>query len=406
VLADEALQYALHHDEPAEFEIRVVRPGGEMRVLHAQAYAVRDEYGEAVRVLGTLQDVTERWQAQEALRESEQRCRTIYEEAPLGIYLMDLNEHFVRANHAFCAMLGYREEELRGQHIATFNHPDDVPIEVSRLERLLAGELPRYYVQKRYIARDSSVVWANLTANAIHDANGVVLYGISIIEEITAQKRAEIQIEAERRRVAYELHDGLAQIAVSVHQHLQTFATDHPPTSEAARHMLSTILDLAQYTVQEARRLIAGIRPTLLDDFGLGTALRSQVNTLRDEDWTVEYQEALGAVRLPAAVETALFWVAQEALTNIRKHAGVRAAQIMLRREGDSVYLEIRDPGRGFDPATPVPPVKLGEHVGLLGIRERIALLDGTCRIESRPGEGTRIAVTVPFHAVRGNTDG
>src|SRR5205085_6223363 len=127
--------------------------------------------------------------------------------------------------------------------------------------------------------------------------------------------------EEERRRVAYEVHDDLAAVAASAHQHLQAFARHHRPRSPEAREQFDRVLELAQRTVREARRVVANLRPTTLDDFGLAAALRLQVEELRDEGWQVSYQEALGPARLPSLVETALFRVAQEALTNVRKHA-------------------------------------------------------------------------------------
>lgn len=202
--------------------------------------------------------------------------------------------------------------------------------------------------------------------------------------------------ERERRRVAYDVHDGLAQVAASTHQHLQAFAHDYPPASPQARRHLVRALDLAQQTVSEARRVIADLRPTALDDFGLGTAVRLQVDELRSEGWHVSYTEQLGAARLPVMVEAALFRVVQEALSNVRKHAGVTSVQIRLERRDGIVRLEIRDGGVGFDPETVMAKSDSGEHVGLPGMQERIALLRGTFTLSSQPGAGTQIVAEVP----------
>src|SRR5256885_3650387 len=105
-----------------------------------------------------------------------------------------------------------------------------------------------------------------------------------MIEDILERKRAKL-LEEERHRVAYNLHDGLAQVAASAHQHLQAFASHYHPRSPQARQELSQALELAQLSVREARRLIAGLQPTALDDFGLATALRLQAEALRNECW-------------------------------------------------------------------------------------------------------------------------
>ena len=210
-------------------------------------------------------------------------------------------------------------------------------------------------------------------------------------------RRLQVAQEDERRRVAYEIHDGLAQVAASAHQHLQTFADYHTPDSRSERESLERTVDLVQRTVREARRLIAGLRPTVLDDFGLAQALRLEVEALRAEGWAVTYEEDIGDQRLPSQIETALFRVAQEALTNIRKHAGRAPVSVSLEHQGDSVRLEVRDKGRGFGPPNPRERPRPGERVGLLSMQERVALLHGRCLVESHSGEGTRVLAEVPL---------
>jgi len=117
--------------------------------------------------------------------------------------------------------------------------------------------------------------------------------------------------EEERRRVAYEVHDGLAQVAAAAYQHLQNFATDNPLRSTRGENQLDKALEMLQHTVEEARNVVADLRPTVLDDFGLGTALRLQVERLSSEGLRASYEESLGEERLPEVVETTLFRVAQ-----------------------------------------------------------------------------------------------
>ncbi len=203
--------------------------------------------------------------------------------------------------------------------------------------------------------------------------------------------------EEERRRVAYEVHDGLAQMAASAHQHLQAFAGYHRPRSSAARQQLERALDLAQRTVREARIVVANLRPTALDDFGLAAALKLEVETLRREGWEIDYCQEFGGERLPAPVETALFRMAQEALNNVRKHAGTTKVKIVLGRSEQIVRLEVQDRGQGFDPKAVPNHGGADERVGLVGMRERITLLGGEFTIESAPGAGTRVMAAVPL---------
>jgi PAS domain S-box-containing protein len=203
--------------------------------------------------------------------------------------------------------------------------------------------------------------------------------------------------EEERRRLAYELHDGLAQVATATHQHLQVLASHYPPASAEQRDELQRGLLLAQRTVREARNLIRGLRPTVLDDFGLARAVLVETEALESDGWRVTLDERLGDARLPAPIETALYRVLQEALSNIRKHAGQTRVQVSLRRRGQTVRLMVRDWGNGFSaPSEAVLDSSQGGHIGAEGMRERIDLLDGQFSIRSRPGRGTTIEASVP----------
>ena len=204
--------------------------------------------------------------------------------------------------------------------------------------------------------------------------------------------------EEERRRVSYDVHDGLAQIAAAAHQHLQAFARRYPPDSEKSRQELGQALELVQQTVGEARRIIADLRPTALDDFGLAAAISLEIKGLRDGGWHVDYSEELREERLPVAVETALFRVAQEALRNARKHANTNQLHLELRHGPEKVCLSVRDWGRGFNPAA-LESGGPGERVGLSGMQERISMLGGKLRIRSWPGAGTLISAEVPLPA-------
>jgi signal transduction histidine kinase len=204
--------------------------------------------------------------------------------------------------------------------------------------------------------------------------------------------------EEERRRVAYEVHDGLAQVAVAAHQNLQAFARRYAPETEQGRRELDRILGQVRTTVSDARRVIASLRPKALDDLGLAAAISLEVERLNEEGFQVDCEEHLGDERLPKEMEIALFRVAQEALTNIRKHAGTKWLKIELRRRDEEVYLEVRDFGRGFDPAAlETLGGSPGERVGLAGMRERVGMLGGELEIQSRPEAGTFVAAIIPL---------
>ena len=211
--------------------------------------------------------------------------------------------------------------------------------------------------------------------------------------------------EEERRRVAYDIHDGLTQVAIAARHHLQTFAEDHPPGSVVEEGELDRAIELMKRTVEEARRVISGLRPTILDDYGLAAAIRAELDALRRNRFEVGFEEDTGGERLSAKVETTLYRVAQEALNNARKHARASRVEVSLRRNGEWVRLEVRDTGRGFDPAAVAQTSGSGERVGLASMRERVVLLGGRLAVRSRPGEGTSVVAEVPLRDSGGTGD-
>jgi signal transduction histidine kinase len=205
--------------------------------------------------------------------------------------------------------------------------------------------------------------------------------------------------EEERRRIAYEVHDGFTQMAISTYQLLQNFADDHPQDSVEATEELEATIDRLERTIKEARRIIADLRPTVLDDLGLAAALRQKLDAIRVEQGVEAMYEAdLGEERLPDGMETALFRIAQEALTNACKHAETDRVHVLLERVGESVRLSVRDWGHGFrSTATAVDGGVRGERFGLSSMQERAALLGGTLEIRSEPGNGTLVKVEIPL---------
>jgi signal transduction histidine kinase len=197
--------------------------------------------------------------------------------------------------------------------------------------------------------------------------------------------------ELERTRLARELHDETGQALTSILLGLKNI--EGAASEEEMRRSVPDLRELVVSTLHDVRRLAVELRPKALDDFGLVPALERLAETFSEQtNVTVDVQAALGDSRLPKEAETALYRIVQEALTNVIKHANARTVSVVLTRKGESVAVVIEDDGRGFDPeATP------DEGLGLVGMRERIALVGGRLSIESRPEHGTTVAVEVPL---------
>ncbi|MCX9149939.1 MULTISPECIES: sensor histidine kinase [Pseudomonas] len=198
--------------------------------------------------------------------------------------------------------------------------------------------------------------------------------------------------EDERKRVAYDLHDGLAQTLAGLHQRLQGFAGRCPPLPHALAADLQAILSLAQHSVGEGRQLIAGLRPTVLDDFGLFKALDKEADRLRDAGINVVWRSHC-AQRLPSQVEIAVFRIGQEAINNVLKHARASQVQLALELRDEMAVLQVDDNGKGFAHDHPRDEAR---HLGLATMHERASLLGGRFTCASVIDGGTRLQASVP----------
>ena len=206
-----------------------------------------------------------------------------------------------------------------------------------------------------------------------------------------ALRRAVQAQEAERRRLARELHDETGQALTSIL--LGLAAVERAETAEAARVAAGDLRELVVETLQNVRRLAVELRPSALDDFGLEPALRRLGQTVKESGaLDVQVETRLGSERLLPEVETAVYRIVQEALTNVVKHASAQRVSIVVTRMPEKVMVLIEDDGSGFD-----PDVGPGEGLGLLGMRERVQLLDGSLAIDAQRGSGTTLAVELPL---------
>lgn len=206
----------------------------------------------------------------------------------------------------------------------------------------------------------------------------------------------EIQ-ERERQLVSYEIHDGLSQYLAGAMMHLQALehATGDSALGKVVQQELGESLRLLRAAVDESRRLIGGLRPPALDELGIVEAIESLAAEARAFVPGVHFQHHLGGGRLPSAIETTIFRIVQESLSNARKHAEAKSVEITIEQPDDThVRIVVRDDGIGFDPQR-VPL----DRFGLEGIRQRARLFGSEADITSSPGAGTTIRVTLPLSA-------
>jgi two-component system NarL family sensor kinase len=296
---------------------------------------------------------------------------------------------------------GFRDGELLPTNI-------DV-MECSRLQPAFRGKsasmaaglryhasIPLYFQDKRLgIMNVTGPEWRKLTADELRLLStiayqvGIAIERARLAEDATRLARAE-----ERARIAREIHDTLAQGLTAIALNIEGAMHRLESRPEQARERLESALAMARENLEEARRSVLDLRATPLAGRPLAEALAALARAFTSETGITVRVQADPKLQLPLRMEAELFRIAQEALTNVRKHARARGVEVGLQRRGHYVTLSIRDDGRGF-----ARQDRSDDRHGIIGMRERAKLLGGRLHVSSREGEGTRVAARVPLAA-------
>jgi PAS domain S-box-containing protein len=381
----------------------------------------------------------ERARAEEALRESEQRLRAILSQATAGIVRKDVDGTFLFVNEAFCNMLGYTSEELVGRTCWDVTHQEDVEENQRLFERLMQYGIP-FQLERRLLRRDGSILWSNVSVSPILDSAGKPSSGVGVEVDVTARKRAEDALyrlnleleyrvderteelqeanqalqesrrrlqelskrlvevqEEERRALARELHDRVGQSLAALNLNLTIVRGQLAgQATEQVGMRLADSMQLVTEVIALVRDVMSDLRPSILDDYGLEAALQTHLNEFRARyGIQARFEKPRSPIRrLEASIEMTLLRIAQEALTNIARHAQADLAVLSLQLDDNQVCLQIEDNGDGIRSRQEAS--RPNSH-GLKIMRERAEALGGSLSVVSAPGKGTRIEAVIPL---------
>jgi PAS domain S-box-containing protein len=396
----------------SNIELRLRRKDGQPVWVLENLSVVKRGEGQDPILEATMLDITERKGAEEALRESEERFRSLVENATVGIYRTTPDGHILMANPALVRMLGFDSfEELAARNLEREGFESSYPRSVFRERIEREGQV--IGLESAWISRDGSVNFVRESGRAVRADDGRVLYYDGIVEDITTRRHAEEGMrrlsgrllrlqDEERRRIARELHETAAQDLAALVINLNMVKDSAPRLSPRASACLAESLELAEQCSREIRTLSYLLHPPLVDEAGLAPALRWYTAGFAQRSGIevhVEVSPEFG--RLPSEFELTLYRIVQEALTNIHLHSGSKTARIFLQRWPNGIVLTVADEGHGFPSAAlgTAGPESTDIGVGIPGMRERLRQLGGRLHIQSG-SRGTTLRAILPLGEV------
>jgi len=412
---EESIRDAVAGDAPYNVEYRVRLPGGGVRWVHSVAEAVRNHEGKVIKFVGTLMDITERKVAELALRESEERYRSVIETAGSIILVLAPDNRILEWNREAESVYGWRRDEAIGRDLEVCFPGDIQRVLKDHLGQVMAGKEIRG-IETAICARGRvRVLCWNL--DRLVDSQGQATGIIAVAQDITERKRVEEQLhktlnqvrtlsgrvevvrEEERARIARELHDelgvGLTCLKIDLSR-LQSLIGDGsgPWKAPMMDEKIRSMMDFIDTQIVAVQRLVTELRPPVLDDLGLLAALEWQAQDFEHRTGVrCRFSATHPDLPLDSDRASMIFRICQEALTNVARHAHATEVDVSLEVREGTLLLQVKDNGQG------VPEEKLfaPQSLGLLGMRERADLFGGHVSIIGQGNRGTTVTMVLPY---------
>ena len=400
---------AFQHWSPFECEYRLMLPDGTLRYVHGVGYPVPEVYG-AKEFIGTTVDITVRRKAEEQLRESEREFRTLAENSPDGVIRYDLNCRRIYVNPAYIRDSGIPADKAL-QDPLEIHWRADIPVEdYKNIIRKVLKTGVSGQVFGIWRGRDDEIIHFAVHMVAERDTSGTIVGVLTLSRNISSLKETQQRLEEsqcqlrrlagrmesvreeERKHLARELHDELAQHLLALRMRISLLDREFGRRIPALKVKVEDMVGIVDSTIKTVRSVVTTLRPTELD-LGILSALeRLAGEFMAQTDITCRlHRNNSKDISMPDGITTAIFRITQEALRNVARHANADRVDVSFQCDEGEHILEVRDNGRGFDPS-----IKKALSFGLIGIRERVLMLDGQFDITTAPGNGTSVQVRFP----------
>jgi PAS domain S-box-containing protein len=400
-----------------DVEYRIVRPDGNTRWIRNRGFPVKDASGKVYRIAGVAEDITARKKAEAALRQSETDLAEAQRIARVGSWSLDIPLRTLRGSEEFYRIFDFDSSPpLSYASLGQRVHPEDMARFTSVAEEITSSGKP-CEVEYRIKTRSGQQKHIRSIGYARKDVTGAVIGRFGIVQDITERKEAEEALktsyrqlralsariqsvrEEEAARIAREIHDDLGQKLTGLKMDLARAERKIGAleSSSPVNSLLDTIVsahELVDDLGAAVQKIASNLRPELLDKLGLAAAVEFESRRLQERTGiSCEAHVPIEEVKLTSEMSTALYRIFQECLTNVARHAKATRVKTELLIESDAVVLTVQDNGRGFAPAE----LASAHSLGLLGMKERAALLGGEVIFETHPPNGTIVTARLPF---------
>lgn len=406
------MQACLAGETPGEYEFRSILADGSIHYYRGSGEVKCDKENNPVYMRGTVQDITERKKAEKALSESENRLRTILETEPECVKILDRKGELLSMNPAGLAMIeADNEEQVVGHHMTEL-----VNTKYRTAFKRLTAEVFKGNsgtLEFEITGLKGGHRWLETHAVPLKDAEGKIISLLGVTRDISERKKAEEEIkdtnkqlrqltthlqkirEEERKRIGREIHDELGQQLTAIKMDMAWIDKNTLAKDSAMKSKLKNSITLLDESNISIRKILNELRTGVLDHQGLVDALewlgrQFSANT----GIAISFNGPEIVIQVEEAVANCIFRVYQEALTNITRYADAKKVTTSLTLEKGNINLMIKDDGKGFDSTR----VKNEKSFGILGMRERVASLNGTFELNSSQGKGTKINVNIPIN--------
>ena len=414
-------------------EFRIVYSDGSLHWFASRGRTEYDSAGKALWARGVAAEVTERKHVEEEIRRREAQLVEAQRIAHLGSYEWDMRTNMVDRSEELCRIFGLPPEGFEPTYEGYLGrvHPEDRSSTKEAIDWAFRHAQP-FDFEERIVRPDGTVRILHSQGRWTFDENRRPVTLVGICQDITEQKQADSEVRAansaladelekrtkiekeiraltarlitaqeeERTRLARELHDDLSQQIATLSIAMSNLKNDIGSHEQGVTAQIDRLRQKLVQLAEGVRRLSHNLHPAVLEYSGLGAALKSYCSEFSTVTGiTVSFRSEGSFGHLPSEVALCLYRIAQEALQNVLKHAQVDRAQLDVAQSGESVYLTISDEGIGIDMAS------VSQGLGLLNIKERTRLVDGTFHIKSSPNKGTTLCVTVPVSKSAASAD-